>query len=59
MQGKGALTIWILTGVLVSYLRPVEAEKWSDPANLSNGDLTGPVGLLRLLPRQSETNVRI
>jgi len=38
MQGKGALTIWILPEFWVSYLRPVEAEEWSDPANLSNGD---------------------
>jgi len=59
MQGKGALTIWILTGVLGFLLASCRGWEMVWSGQPIKWWLTVPVGLLRLLPRQSETNMRI
>jgi len=59
MRGEGALTIWILTGVLVFLLASCGGWEMVRSGQPIKWWLTDPVGLLRLLPRQSETNMRI
>jgi len=59
MQEKGALTIWILTGVLGFLLASCRGWETVRSGQPIKWWLTGPVGLLRLLPRQSETNMRV
>jgi len=59
MQGKGALTIWILIGVLGFLLASCRGWGMVWSGQPIKWWLTVPVRLSRLLPRQSETNMRI